>query len=138
VADFVTIDEGGNSVEFAFYHAKACKGAKPGERVEDVYEVCGQAVKSTRWAIEPVRLVDRLLSRVRSRPQRLILGSIDDLKALRNSVSRKEVSYTVLLVQPGISKGAMGQERVALPMAAADLYIVGGGMFDELRVIGSA
>ena len=27
---------------------------------------------------------------------------------------------------------------IALPMAAADLYIVGGGMFEDLRVIGSA
>ncbi len=31
----------------------------------------------------------------------------------------------------------MSQETIAQPMAAADLYIVGGGMFEDLRVIGS-
>jgi hypothetical protein len=139
VADFITIDETETAVAFTLYHAKGSKGKIPGERVADVYEVCGQAVKSTRWAGDPVRLVDRLLSRLKKRPpEHLIAGTIDDLKRVRSSVRRKEVSYTIALVQPGISRAAMSRDVIALPMAAADVYIVGGGMFEELRVIGSA
>jgi hypothetical protein len=139
IADFVTIDETDAAVVFTLYHAKGSKGAQPGERVEDVYEVCGQAVKSTRWATDPVRLIDRLLSRLRKRPaEHLITGTIDELKRLRSTVRRKEVSYAIALVQPGISRASMSRDVIALPIAAADVYIVGGGMFEDLRIIGSA
>jgi superfamily II DNA or RNA helicase len=138
VADFVTIDETDAAIAFTLYHAKGSKGVQPGERVADVYEVCGQAVKSTRWATDAARLIDRLLNRLRKRPaEHLITGTIDDLKRLRSSVRHKEVSYTIALVQPGISRAAMSRDVIALPMAAADVYIVGGGMFEDLRVIGS-
>ncbi|MCU1349313.1 MAG: hypothetical protein JWO56_2343 [Acidobacteria bacterium] len=32
----------------------------------------------------------------------------------------------------------MSRDVIALPMAAADVYIVGGGMSEDLRIIGSA
>jgi hypothetical protein len=139
VADFVAIDDRDAEVHFTFHHAKGSKGAKPGERVGDVYEVCGQAVKSLRWTAAPPALVDRLLLRSRDRDaERIVVGSRDALKEVRESVAKKKVSYHIVVVQPGISRAALTSNTSALPLASADFFITQAGNFDDLLVIGSA
>ena len=53
-ADVVTIsrdDDRNNpsSIEVEFYHCKFSIDAQPGQRIKDLYEVCGQAQKSISW-----------------------------------------------------------------------------------------
>lgn len=139
VADFVAIDDNDDGVHFTFVHAKRTKGKKAGERVEDVYEVCGQTVKSLRWAMSPAGLVDRLLARSRGKDgTRLVKGTREDLKLLRAAVAEKPVTFGVVIVQPGISRAALTANNIALPLAAADYFIGVGGLFQDLRVAGSA
>jgi hypothetical protein len=54
VADVVAIRIQGEltaptGIEVEFYHCKYSGGAEPGQRIDDLYEVCGQAQKSIRW-----------------------------------------------------------------------------------------
>ncbi len=106
VADFVCIDEIADQIRIELHHAKGSKGANAGERVADVYEVCGQAVKCTRWTVPPARLIDRLLSRcLDCEDERLVVGTRDDLKRLRGEVERKDVRYRIVIVR--------GHDRIA-------------------------
>jgi superfamily II DNA or RNA helicase len=139
VADFVAIDEGDTHVRFTLYHAKRSHGPKPGERLADVYEVCGQAVKSIRWTLSAEGLVARLLSRSKDREaESIVRGSRKDLKNLSDSVIHKRVSFEIVIVQPGISRASLTPDNIALPLASADLFIRESGAFEDLRVWGSA
>lgn len=138
IADFVTINEKDNVVRIGLHHAKATKEKKPGERVADVHEVCMQAVKCTRWTVPPSKLIDRLLARCLDNEERLIVGTRDDLKRLRNEVESKEVRYQVVIVQPGISLAEFGPDTIALPLAAAEDFLRSAGTFEDMIVIGSA
>jgi hypothetical protein len=139
VADFVVIDDSASEVRFTFYHAKASEGRNAGERLADVYEVCGQAVKSIRWTLSPTVLVERLLARSRGREDdRMVVGVRDGLKIILDSVKHKRVSYEIVIVQPGISRAKMTADNIALPLASADFFITESGNFENLRVIGSA
>lgn len=139
VADFVAIDETASDVRFTLYHAKGSHGAQPGERVADVYEVCGQAVKCIRWTLSAERLLKRLLERSRDREAEwLIVGSRADLVGLLTSASQKKVSFEIVIVQPGISRARLQPDNIAIPLASADLFIREGGAFENLRVWGSA
>lgn len=138
VADFVAIDESDTEVRFTFYHAKGSESVKPGERLADVYEVCGQAVKSIHWTLSPEKLVGRLLTRSKDRESEwLVRGSRGDLKDLLKSVTEKKVSFEIVIVQPGISRATMKPDNIALPLASADLFIIVSGAFESLRVWGS-
>jgi hypothetical protein len=139
VADFVAIDEATSDVRFTLYHAKGSHGAQPGERLADVYEVCGQAVKCIRWTLSAERLLKRLLDRSRGREAEWItVGSRLDLEELMTSVSQKKVSFEIIIVQPGISRASLQPDNIAIPLASADLFIREGGAFENLRVWGSA
>jgi hypothetical protein len=49
MADFIMITAGASFVTVALLHCKSSAERKPGARVEDFYEVAGQAVRSIRW-----------------------------------------------------------------------------------------
>jgi hypothetical protein len=139
VADFIIIDDSDREVRFTFYHAKASGGANPGQRVADVYEVCGQAVKSIRWTLSPTVLVERLLSRSRGREEeRMVVGEREGLKGILEAVQKKKVSYEIVIVQPGISQARMTPDNISLPLASADFFITESGNFENLRVLGSS
>jgi hypothetical protein len=89
--------------------------------------------------MSPAGLVDRLLARSRGKDgTRLVKGTREDLKLLRAAVAEKPVTFGVVIVQPGISRAALTANNIALPLAAADYFIGVGGLFQDLRVAGSA
>lgn len=49
LADFLSVHDEGEIVTFTLYHCKGSKEEAPGERVDELYEVAGQVVKSVRW-----------------------------------------------------------------------------------------
>jgi hypothetical protein len=54
------------SIEVELYHCKYSHDAEPGQRIGDLYEVCGQAQKSIAWASSPQN-VDAGIKRQHSR-----------------------------------------------------------------------
>lgn len=49
VADYITVEQRSTEIAVSLYHCKASGGRKAGARVDDIYEVCGQTIKSLIW-----------------------------------------------------------------------------------------
>jgi hypothetical protein len=135
-ADFVTIESTADGPVVAFYHCKGSNGARPGNRVDDLYEVCGQAVKSSVWA-KPDDLLRRLKHRSGLPSIRGYLkGDAIEAGRLLGLQARQQVQFSIYIVQPGVmSEGR--DDSLSNILGATKYYLVGGGI-DTLGVIGSA
>ena len=136
VADFVALEERAGHVIVSLYHCKGSGGDLPGDRVEDAYEVCGQAVKSVIYA-DPARLLDRLEGRFRRRAgeSTFIKGDSDSFRQLLQSHGRAAFGFEIVAVQPGITRDGLSP-RIANLLSATNDYLVRGG-FSALRVMAS-
>jgi superfamily II DNA or RNA helicase len=132
-ADFISLartTEG--HIEASLYHCKAAaKDPIPGHRVEDLYEVTGQAVKSVRFA-NPGLLRDQLVRRYRKANWRLLKGTRTDIEALL--ADGATLSVTVFIVQPGV--GRRLRKAHSNLLGSANAYLV-AGQVTPLKVIGS-
>jgi len=94
-----------------FYHCKYAQGGTVGRRVEDLYEVCGQAQKSILWAI-PEKQSDLFTHLMRREELRQIsggasryeLGDKDTLESIREMSRICPVSLKIFAVQPAVSR----------------------------------
>lgn len=129
VADFITVADRAGVIGFSLYHCKGSGGAQAGARVDDVYEVCGQAQKSVAFAN-----LSRLEKRLRQRRQRTVYlrGDLDQMMALLSQAKDVRHRFEIIVVQPGIS-----QRLLSAPMAeslgATNSHLVGAGT-QPLRV----
>ena len=107
IADIVAIAEQENSIRIDFFHCKYAHGDKPGKRVGDLYEVCGQADKSVFWKQNPIGMVERMIYRESlrkrdSKPSRFEKGDIATLKAIKNKLLIQSMELQIIIVQPGV------------------------------------
>ncbi len=139
-ADIVLLRRDEHSLEIVLAHCKFSGGDTPGARVGDLYEVCGQAVKSYKARSEVDLVLKRLLRRERKRQQDgrtgFIAGDADSLISIMNSARLLDTTVTVVIAQPGLSKAAMSHEQAEL-LACAELYL-GETYASNLRVLCSA
>lgn len=119
IADLITFSPTSDGVIIRFYHCKASCKSSPGCRVEDIYEVCGQTVKSLVWT-RPKKLIERIAYRNHNhRDSAFLKGSLTELKML---LAQSKISFEIIMVQPGISQSQL-KDHVGLILAAADDYI---------------
>ncbi|WFO15646.1 DEAD/DEAH box helicase family protein [Cellulophaga baltica 4] len=111
IADVITIKEFDNKIDVQFYHLKFAKNGNIGTRVDNFYEVCGQAQKSIHWKHKKgTEFFEHLLKRktkVRTGDERSRIekGSSDDLERLLTiAKNRKPMNFEVFIVQPSLSK----------------------------------
>jgi hypothetical protein len=138
LADFVSVTTRPNQVLVDLYHCKASSAAAPGQRVQDAYEVCGQAVKSNRWS-NRTRLVQAIRRRA-GRPNgasRFEKGAFELLEQLLDPANRRIALFQAVIVQPGFSR-AVVEGQIGALLAAADGFLFDGGRFARLKVLGSA
>ena len=100
----------------------------PGARVEDLYEVCGQAQKSVRWAERFLELLNHLRRREEDRlssgkSSRFEKGSLHTLISLINQSREMYAEFSVTLVQPGYSRGKAAAAHLEL-FAATESYLM--------------
>ncbi len=135
MADFVTIGEFNDTIVVKLYHVKGSGGAAPGNRVGDVYEVCGQVVKSLIWLRSPKGLLAKIKQRRQS-------GSVwlkgDDalLDSLFMKGQEKRFTFEIAMVQPGISKQRI-EHKLGEVIAAASAHAKTGNVA-AVHVLGSA
>jgi hypothetical protein len=135
IADFVSFYQSSHETTIRLYHCKGSRGRKQGRRVDDVYEVCGQTVKSLIWiSIDKLynRIIDRNFRRINST---FLKGSKSELKMLIAKSRSMSVKFEIVVVQPGISQRKL-PEHMAHILAAADDYIK--PQCEALRVFASA
>lgn len=138
IADIVTISEE-DKIGIQMYHCKYAHGNKPGSRVADLYEVCGQAEKSVKWCQEPSEIIDRLIHRESLRSKqggtRFEVGDLRKLREIKNKMRVFRTSMEIFIVQPGIDFNALTDDMIRILNGTAsylmDTYSI------ELKVIGS-
>jgi hypothetical protein len=82
VADYVALLEDGAMTRVELYHCKAASKAPiPGDRVDDLYEVAGQAAKCVRIT-DTARLREHLVRRCAISASRLVRGTAEDVRRL--------------------------------------------------------
>lgn len=105
--------------------------------VGDVYEVCGQAIKSVTWFVTKGKLIDKLTSRHNA--GHCIVkkgGSFNDMiKELKTS--GKVLRGSICIVQPGIKKSKTIPNKIQEVLAATDSYVRKAGKVNKLRIMGS-
>ena len=136
VADFVAFEERERHVTVSLYHCKGSGGDVPGRRLEDAYEVCGQAVKSVVYA-DPRNLVERIEGRYRrsAGASRFVKGGCETMRQLVQAYVRSEFGFEVIIVQPGIAWSQLSSQTENLLSATNDHLVRGG--FASLRIMGS-
>jgi hypothetical protein len=119
VADVIAIRRQGHFLDVELYHCKFSSKDEPGARVDDLYEICGQAMKAVRWADPRSKFLQRLRRQEENRqkagqPTRFIVGDrsmLDDwLTNRRDFVAR----FSMTLVQPGYSKAKAAVEHLPI------------------------
>jgi hypothetical protein len=110
-----------SEIDVEFYHCKFSRGALPGRRIEDLYELCGQAQKSIWWMYSPEKrteLFTHLLRRVaRDREagmSRYEVGDDELLQTIREMSHLCPVSLRIYIVQPGLSKANVTRDQLEL------------------------
>jgi hypothetical protein len=133
-ADYVTVRVRPEVVEFEFFHCKASGGQAGGDRVDDAYEVCGQAVKGLIWINSGRRLIAHAKRRLRrrgSRPSKFLRGGIAELEASVDAAGNRSCRHRMVIVQPGLSRSNL-TPKIANVLAAADDFVRNGGCEDLL------
>ncbi len=140
IADVVALRITDSVVSVTLFHCKYSSAAKPGARLKDLYEVCGQAQKSARWRDRPNRMLHHMLRREALRRERglssrIERGSAAMITKLKVSWQDHRFEYDVRIVQPGLSRQAIGEEGLHL-LAGVETYLLDTRAM-RLRVIGS-
>jgi superfamily II DNA or RNA helicase len=125
-ADVISIEDTEDQITVTLWHCKFSSGAAPGNRVKDLYEVCGQAQKSIKWTWNFANLVSHLTAREtkyrRGRDTRFIRGSLNGLVVLRKASRRKYVVFRVGIVQPGLLKAGIEAEHLTI-LGSTNIFI---------------
>lgn len=121
VADLVALSLDGDTLRVHLVHCKYA-GGKPGARVDDLYEVCGQAHKSVAAKSNPQAMLERLLRRARRRavagkPTGIEKGHAEDRQRMLGLVANVRVRLDLSLAQPGLSVQAASTAQLDLVAA---------------------
>jgi hypothetical protein len=120
MADFIVVEPSTNPRLITLYHCKGSSGDLSSDRVDDCYEVLGQALRSSQWILNPT-LLDRI--EIQTRPPRssaILKGSAASLRNIAADFASNAWNYRIVVVQPGLKTGIMEDSRkIALLVVSA-------------------
>lgn len=127
-ADIIVISDNreAKELEVTLYHCKFSHGSVPGARYADLYEVCGQAVKSSRLLHRAETLLAHIVKReerLAGRPTRFEKGSLREIKSLQKRIGMYRMRLNICIVQPGLSASSLTAELSAV-LGAADGFVL--------------
>lgn len=135
IADFIAIKEEKEVVNIELIHVKGATGKDAtGERVADVYEVCGQAVKSLVWITNKSSFRKNIERRTIKHPEKYLKGTNKEFLGILSK--DKIINFQISIVQPGISKSNI-IPKISEVLTANDDYIFNSGN-NSLRVYASS
>lgn len=135
MADFIAIHETNDGPRVRLYHCKASGAPQAGNRTDDLFVVCGQAIKSGVW-VQPDKFLERLRHRatLRSVPG-YVKGDVTGASRILAQQARQQIQFDIYIVQPGVMRDTRTEDLSNL-LAAARYYLAQGGI-DTFGVIGS-
>jgi superfamily II DNA or RNA helicase len=118
-ADIIAIKIRETTVDVLMCHCKYAGTEKGAARLDDLYEVAGQALKSVQFCHKPKRFLRNMMNREKRRLERgeatrFDVGTIGQLRRLYASWDQYRFEYKVWIVQPAISKAAATQPILQL------------------------
>jgi len=127
MADIVAIRANGDRLLVELAHCKFSSEEEPGGRVDDLYEVCGQAQKSVRWRRNTDLFFQKLIHRERNRAKRhnqsgFIVGDINALYRLKERSRQFLVDFGVYIIQPGLLIDAASPQQLEL-LGSTEVYL---------------
>lgn len=136
IADLITIKDKNDHVFVNLYHVKKSSKENEGSRVDDFYEVSGQAAKSSIWCY-PKQLLKGINHRFSNKLGKatFIKGGIEELETLFGDNRQKITKFEIIVVQPGLKKSNIS-DSVQNILASASEYIQRGGR-EPLKVLSS-
>jgi len=142
IADVITAKKTDNKILVELYHLKYAKDGRVSTRIDNLYEVCGQAQKSIHWKFKEGREFFEHLLRRKTKSYggkqcpRLEKGTEADLTELLGLAKYKlALELKVFIVQPAIQKTTATQAQLTL-LGVTENYLKGKSQI-ELGVIGS-
>lgn len=134
-ADIVAIRLAGEAdtaqrIDVEFFHCKYSGGDRPGQRITDLYEVCGQAQKSVSWMSSPEKRTDLFTHLLRrdslwrdaGGSSRFEVGDAELLHTILEMSRTYPVTLEMTIVQPGVSKANVSREQLEL-MSVTENYL---------------
>ncbi len=107
IADIVMLRRDGRLLEVVLAHCKFAGADNPGARLSDLYEVCGQAMKSHKARAEIDLMVKKSLRRESNRTRNgrtgFVKGAAQDLMSIADEARFLDARVTVVIAQPGLS-----------------------------------
>lgn len=127
IADIVCLKIESDELLINLLHCKYSSGDSPGARINDIYEVCGQAEKSTRWRRDVGLLVQQLIRRESRRLQRgarsgFELGSAQKLFEIEERARLLRPQFNIGIAQPGLSKSRATESQLHV-LACVQVYL---------------
>jgi len=123
IADIITVKTNNTKriINIELYHLKYSHGDEAGNRINDLYEVCGQAQKCILWKGKGgYELFKRMIKREsisinNGRKSRFEIGDINALNLLKEK-SKKHYTckFHIYIVQPGLSKVQASDQQLEL------------------------
>ncbi len=120
------IDEGGLLVRLV--HCKFSHGDKPGARIDDLYDVCGQAQKSVMWRRNDLKPFFRTLDdRAKKKQDRdgvspYEVGDINKLYEISDKAIVLPRRMEIVIAQPGLSAAKASTQQLDL-LASTQSYL---------------
>ena len=129
IADIVAIKQMEKHIKIDLYHLKYAKSGKVSTRIDNLYEVCGQAQKSIQWKFkESHELFDHLLRRETKNENgyscsRIEKGTKENLIYLNQIAKRNfPILFEIYIVQPGINPDMASPDQLLL-LSVTENYI---------------
>jgi len=121
IADIITIKVQDDVIYLELYHLKFAKGGLVSNRIDNFYEVCGQAQKSGVWKQKDAQeFMTHLLRREPKKKSgvkssRLEKGTMDDLERILGFAKKKmPIQFKIYIVQPSLSKANPSEDILQL------------------------
>jgi hypothetical protein len=127
IADIVAFKVDGEFLILSLVHCKYSSENFPGGRIEDLYEVCGQAEKSVAWRKNMDKLFSNLIRRERNRwanhnRSGIMVGSPKKLFDLEERARLLKPSLSIYIAQPGVSKNRISSQQLEL-LGSTEVYL---------------
>jgi hypothetical protein len=129
ISDIVAIKQMETHIKLDLYHLKYAKNGKASTRIDDLYEVCGQAQKSIQWKFKASHeLFEHLLRREIKNEKgyscsRIEKGTKEKLISFKQIAKRNfPILFEIYIVQPGINPSIASPEQQQL-LSVTENYI---------------
>ncbi|MFZ6772348.1 DEAD/DEAH box helicase [Undibacterium sp. SXout7W] len=112
-ADIVGIFMTENLIRFELIHCKYSKSEQAGKRLDDLYEVSGQAIVSLRYKWRPEDLLKHIERRESAgvlKGKRFYHGSMSAIEQIKRALKYTEVKFEFAIAQPGVKMSAISSD----------------------------